>query len=276
MTNDNLYRHTRLQELGNSDYEITEEQSDIRKWRVTDEQDRKIGTVHDLLFDSQSEKVRYLIIDLGNNELNLDARRVLIPIGIARIHEENDQVILPGVTAVKVNALPDYIPGEVNPGVENMVRHTLSEGSDIGEGLTGHPLTNEDEDFYSHRHFNEDAFYQPRKDRVGSVLTVIGLFDDSMEAENAVRDLVINGFSQHNIDLSSSNLTETALNAQDPADLTTGITNFINVSTSDETEEQESVTGGSVITVKCLSEEEVRRAMNILDKCGAVEVSENT
>lgn len=275
MAIENSDKDSRLKELSDSAFEISEGQDDIRNWRVSDEQGKKIGKVADLLFDTQSDKVRYIILDLEDNELNLDRRKVLIPIGIARLHAEDDDVVLPGVAASQLNTLPDYIKGEVNPGVENLVRYALAEGNREGTGLTGHSLTNEELDFYSHHHFDEDAFYKSRGNKEVIIQIVIGLFDDSMEAESALRELVVYGFSQDRIDLSSSNLTETALNPQDASELTTGISNFINTSTSD-VDERETARGGSVLTVQCVSQEEAKMATVILDKSGAVQISESS
>lgn len=270
MTNDNLNRLSRLRELSDSDYEIAEGQSDIRNWTVTDERGEIVGSVSDLLFDSYSNKVRYIILDVQKNERYQQSRTVLIPIGIARIHEENDYVIVPNSILPKIETLPDYVSGEVNPGVENMVRHILSGDSDSGAGLTGHPLSENEAEFYSHEHFDEDAFYQMRKDRDGAGQTVVGLFDDSIEAENAVKELVANGYSQESIDLSSSSLNETAINPQNSDDLTAGISNYINTSVDMNDEDQEAFIGGAVVTVKCSSGEEAARARIILDSRGAV------
>src|SRR3954469_10855400 len=104
MANNNKNYH--LQELGGSDFEIADGQPNIKGWDVKDESGKKIGEVDELLFDPQSQKVRYLVVDLSGNDFDLDKRDVLVPIGIAELHDEDDDVILPGISATQLNALP--------------------------------------------------------------------------------------------------------------------------------------------------------------------------
>ena len=77
MANDNM-KHRRLQELGESDFEIVDGQPDIRGWEVKDAQGRDIGEVEELIFDARTRKVRYMVVDLEDNEeLDLEDREVL-------------------------------------------------------------------------------------------------------------------------------------------------------------------------------------------------------
>jgi hypothetical protein len=98
----------RLRELRGSGYEIVDGEPDIIGWSIRDTSDRKIGVVHDLLFDPEAQKIRYIIANLKDNDFDLDRRKVLIPIGIAQIPENNDHVILETVTAWQIRALPSY------------------------------------------------------------------------------------------------------------------------------------------------------------------------
>src|SRR4051794_25979432 len=97
-----------LQELGGSDFEIADGQPNIKGWDVKDENGKKMGEVDELLFDPQSRKVRYIVLDLEGNVFDLENRDVLVPIGVAQLHGEDDEVILPGITADKLTALPTY------------------------------------------------------------------------------------------------------------------------------------------------------------------------
>src|SRR5215217_8214949 len=109
MATDNNSRNRRLQELRGSDYEIADGEPDIRGWDVKDASGRRIGEVDDLIFDVQSQKVRYMVVDLDDNELDLDDdREVLVPIGLAKLDDDDDDVILNNVTADQLRALPDY------------------------------------------------------------------------------------------------------------------------------------------------------------------------
>src|SRR5690349_8565414 len=104
---DNM-KHRRLQELDRSDFEIVEGEPDIRGWDVKNSTGKKIGEVEDLIVDAKMKKVRYMLVDLDDNELDLDHRKVLLPIGIAELHEKDDDVILPGVDGTQLSALPAY------------------------------------------------------------------------------------------------------------------------------------------------------------------------
>src|SRR2546423_401422 len=120
----------RLEELQSSGFEVVDGQPDIIGWDVKAHSGRKLGEVKDLLFEPQSHKVRYLVIDMDDNQLNLEEDRcVLIPIGIAELYTKTDHkrirdvdpafeaydpaedgnvVFLPNVTAAQINALPLY------------------------------------------------------------------------------------------------------------------------------------------------------------------------
>lgn len=159
MSQENANR--RLKELGGSDFEIAEGQPDIRGWDVKDENGKQIGEVDELIFDEESRKVRYIVLDLEDNDFDLDDHDVLVPIGIAQLHDKDDDVILPGVTAETLRSLPEYEEGSINADVENKVRSAFAGLG--GAALTGAAMTSTtDDDFYNHDHFNEDNLYRNR------------------------------------------------------------------------------------------------------------------
>lgn len=86
---ENKYDH--LEELGGSDYEIVDGEPNIKGWDVKNASGQLIGEVDELLFDPQSRKVRYLVVDLDGNKLGIDEdKKVLIPIGIAELFDGKD------------------------------------------------------------------------------------------------------------------------------------------------------------------------------------------
>src|SRR5687768_1026479 len=101
-TNENYNDNSRLQELGGSNFKIAEGEPNIKGWTVKDAQGRTIGEVDELLFDPQTRKVRYLVLDLEGNVFDLEPRDVLVPIGLAELHESDDDVLLPNVTAAQL------------------------------------------------------------------------------------------------------------------------------------------------------------------------------
>ncbi|MEJ7738408.1 MAG: DUF2382 domain-containing protein [Chitinophagaceae bacterium] len=159
MTNENLSGDDRLQELKGSKYEVATGQPDIRGWTVKDAQGQDIGEVDELIFDTQSLKVRYLVLDLEDNVLDVEPRDVLVPIGLAQLHEKDDDVVLPTVTAAQLSSLPEYKKGSLTADVESGVRNVFG---GLGVGAAGAAVTGRDNDFYDHDHFNEDNLYQKR------------------------------------------------------------------------------------------------------------------
>jgi sporulation protein YlmC with PRC-barrel domain len=102
-------KHRRLQELDRSDFEITKGDPDIRGWDVKNATGQKIGEVEELILDAQQKKIRYMVVELDDDDLELeDDKKVLIPIGLAELDKEDDDVILPSVTVDQLQALPAY------------------------------------------------------------------------------------------------------------------------------------------------------------------------
>lgn len=158
-------RQTRLQKLSDSDFEVVDGQPDIRGWDVKDENGKQLGEVEELIFDYESRKVRYLVVDTEDNDYDLDDREVLVPIGIAQLHDDDDDVVLPGVTAEQLRSLPEYDEDRFD------TEHEVSTRNVFG-GLGGAALAtagDKDKDFYNHEHFNDDNLYRNRKARTTDV-----------------------------------------------------------------------------------------------------------
>jgi hypothetical protein len=162
---------TRLEELHDSGFEITDGQPDITGWEIRTRSGKKAGKVEDLLFDPESRKVRYIIADLDGNELDLDEdRKVLIPIGIAELYTKSSHrklqldpalsaydpsgggnvVFVPSISAKQLDSLPLYEKNRLSRHTEIAIRKIL-EPADRDD--------REEDEFYRHEHFNEDRFY---------------------------------------------------------------------------------------------------------------------
>jgi len=122
---DNM-KHRRLQELDRSDFEIVREDPDIRGWDVRGTNGRKVGAVEDLIVDAQEKKVRYMVVDLDDNELKLRHRKVLIPIGLAELDQKDDDVLIPNISAQQLGELPDYDRDSLTSDVERRIFSTLN------------------------------------------------------------------------------------------------------------------------------------------------------
>jgi uncharacterized protein (TIGR02271 family) len=156
--NDN-YNNTQLLELSGSDYEISEGQPDIRGWYVKDRQGNTIGEVDELIFDPQSLKVRYMVLDLEDTSmLDTEDNDVLVPIGVAELHESDDDVILPNLDATQLSTLPKYQKGMLSREYEDSVRNAFA-GLGTGAALA----STAGNDYYNHDFYNEDNLYRNRQ-----------------------------------------------------------------------------------------------------------------
>jgi hypothetical protein len=154
-SDENKKDYSRLEELSESNYEIIDGQPDIQGWDIENSKGVKIGEVDELLFDPGSRRVRYIVLDTENNDLDLEDGHVLIPIGVAELHEEDDTVLIPHITVEQLTALPLYERGrEITPEIEIEIRNVfIKPDTEIVA----------DSDFYKHEHFNETKFYGKRK-----------------------------------------------------------------------------------------------------------------
>ncbi|MES2734377.1 MAG: YsnF/AvaK domain-containing protein [Bacteroidota bacterium] len=111
--------------------------------------------------------------------------------------------------------------------------------------------------------------------------TVVSLFDNASEAQQAVEELVEEGFTRDQIDVSAQSDTSTAYNQSDVSsrkeDKEDGIGKFFSsIFNSADADKYSTVArrSGSIVTVHAQSKEEAHRAAEILDDCGAIDVEE--
>lgn len=136
-------------------YDIAEEDPDITHWNIVDDSAKKIGEVKDLLFDPEAEKVRYLITNLKDGMFEVN-RRILIPVGRARLNKNAHTVELPTVTRDQITALPDYTgPWDLTERDEKKVLDTFAGTRNKERGK----FVYDRKTFYDHEDFNENRFY---------------------------------------------------------------------------------------------------------------------
>lgn len=179
----NEYAGNRLQHLKDSDYEVADGQPDIRGWDVKDTAGKTIGKVKELIFDTTSLKVRYMVVDTSKNDFDLDDHKVLILIGLAELHEKGDDVILPGVTAAQLEALPEY-KDNITSDDEYQIRNVFAGAGAMGLGAAA--LTPTDGDFYDHQHFNEANLNKKRTSPVvneDAAGTSIPIIEENLEVD---------------------------------------------------------------------------------------------
>lgn len=178
-------KHRRLQELDRSDFEVAKGEPDIRGWDVKNGAGLKIGEVEELIVDAQKKKVRYMVVDLDDNELKIEHRKVLIPIGLAELHEKDDDVLLPAITVDHLNSLPAYEKNHLNEEVEQKVcnvlgRNTTATAQRIlntteakaqpakATQKNNAESTEYDDNFYQHEYFHDDNLYKHRLHEAGT------------------------------------------------------------------------------------------------------------
>ncbi|MGN6531134.1 MAG: DUF2382 domain-containing protein [Ginsengibacter sp.] len=154
----------RLHELNGSNFEIAKGQEDITGWDVKDSDGDIVGKVDDLVFDKESLKVRYLVLkvkknkDLGINE----SRKVLIPIGLAQLDREDDEVYLQNLNVDRLNSLPDYDKDNLNREMETKTYNTAA-GTAVPVATGA--------DFYDNDYYNDRNLYKNRPYRTSERIT---------------------------------------------------------------------------------------------------------
>lgn len=114
--------------------------------------------------------------------------------------------------------------------------------------------------------------------------TVIGIFNTASEAQDAADQLLANGFSESNVDVSSGGSSSTSstsssgsLKSHDSNE--SGISRFFKNLFGDDSDESNRYTTvakrGSIVTVHVSSTQEANRVMTLLDQYGAVDVDDN-
>ncbi|MGI4020535.1 MAG: DUF2382 domain-containing protein [Janthinobacterium lividum] len=108
--------------------------------------------------------------------------------------------------------------------------------------------------------------------------TVIGIFDYTSEAQEAVSYLTSNGFSKESIDLSTRAEMQSDTTSADNEDMHEGVSGFFSNlfgSTHEDTDNFSKVgSRGAIVTVHATSTEQAKSAAQILDNYGALDVNE--
>ena len=166
----NKNKYYRLQELDHSNFEIVKGEPDIRGWDVRYKNGEKIGSVEELILDTKAKKIRYMVVDLDENELRLEHRKIFIPIGFAELDNQHDDVLIPNVSIDQLCRLPDYKRNSLTPELERSI------ASIFGRKVNVEPIASikrderkvidendaMDPDFYTHEHYNADNLYKNR------------------------------------------------------------------------------------------------------------------
>src|SRR5215213_8675337 len=143
-----------LKDLG--DYEVAEGYPDPRGWTVRTADGADVGKVRDLIVDTETMRTRYLAVRLE--------RDVLVPIGAARLDEDDDDVIVDGVAADRFATLPAYDVRSLSREQEQELRRHFTAGDAMSAGAIGAGAT-AGSDFYDHEHFDDRGFFTRGRER---------------------------------------------------------------------------------------------------------------
>ena len=147
------------------DFKVSHDDIDPRGWAVYSQDGQKLGEVKDLLVDTAAMQVRYLQVGLDRDVAgDSDGRRVLFPVGTARLDDSDDRVFV-DATAAAVSGIPAYTAGApVTREYENSVRRGFVTAAGTTAGTDAEPgeITAAELDYYNHDHYDTRRFYGAR------------------------------------------------------------------------------------------------------------------
>lgn len=152
----------RLNELEN--FKVSEDEPDIRGWKVVGQDGNTVGKVDELIVDPNQKKVRYIDVNIGQqfSKGNAD-RHLLIPIGATRIHEKEDNILIQGINEEKLKRCPVLEQEPITRDYEHSLTDSLLSGS--GKKVRQFGPKNKN-NFYDNEIFDDEGFFQSLKKRI--------------------------------------------------------------------------------------------------------------
>ncbi|MBX0292805.1 PRC-barrel domain-containing protein [Hymenobacter sp. HSC-4F20] len=142
----------RLHDL--TEFEVADGSPDVRGWSVRGADGRQFGQVHELIVDVDALKVRYLDVELDNSlRINERDRHILLPIGVAALDEDGDNVFVPSLTSQAVLNYPPYAEIQITREYEEAMLRALNLPLPAATAS----------DFYGQPSYDDHAFYQRRR-----------------------------------------------------------------------------------------------------------------
>ncbi len=161
MANEEINQVAPLSEL--NDFKVADGDPDIRGWDVTTERGDKVGEVDDLIVDTTAMKVRYIAVDLDERVAGSD-RTVLVPIGAAQLDDEQDRVLVVGISPDQFATLPEYRREAFDREYETALLSNYDRDRDVNAETAGSELTSRERDeLYASRYFDDSNFYGTRR-----------------------------------------------------------------------------------------------------------------
>ena len=176
------------------DFEFPKDRPDPRGWDVRSADGTKVGKVEDLLFDTGERRVRYIEVALDRGVAKDTARDyALVPIGQARLDDENDDVIV-DLASTDLVAAPAYDRKQLSRDYENSLRSWLRERkSDVKAAVRGDATADRDAGFYASPEYDDQRFFtRGRGEQSGAAdrARKTGIADRITDAADNLKDRV--------------------------------------------------------------------------------------
>ena len=140
----------RLRDL--TDFEVADDNPDVRGWAVRGGDGQALGIVFELIVEPEALKVRYLDVELDSRfHINDHENHILLPIGVASLDTEGDNVFVPALNTESVLNYPLYTEIQVTRDYEEAMLRAL--------GVA--PLA-PDNQFYDRDSYDAGSFYRRR------------------------------------------------------------------------------------------------------------------
>lgn len=180
---DNRNKH--LKYLDNlKDYKVAKDNPDVRGWPLLDADKKEVGKIENFLVDMDAEAVRYLEVSIKpENKDAIDTKtaaggveephtirtkhedvRLIVPIGLARINQNDHNVFTDSITTENYRNLPVLSKGETpTEQFERDVVNRFTHSSNSNEDNRADKLDNEPQKgviFYKQECFDQECFFE--------------------------------------------------------------------------------------------------------------------
>jgi sporulation protein YlmC with PRC-barrel domain len=125
-TNRRLFKMSELK-----DFEISPNNPDVRGWTLIGLDGERIGEVDELIVDTEAQKVRYLAVEVDKDVARGKDHHILVPIGAARLHKNDDNVLVEGLSRYSVSNYPMFDGLTITPEYEYKLRRAMGIDQDV-------------------------------------------------------------------------------------------------------------------------------------------------
>ena len=142
------------------DFKLPKDEPDPRGWDVRGTDGSKVGKVEDMLFDTGERRIRYVEIALDKDFAKDTARDyVLVPIGQARLDDDNDRVVV-DLSSADLPSIPRYDRTGLSRDYETSLRSWYqARKQDVKDAVKPGAPSDRDAGFYSSPEYDDQRFF---------------------------------------------------------------------------------------------------------------------